>query len=424
MEKGKYNLNLLLAILLFTVLSGAIRKWLVSAPAVSNAILFVQLLIPIAFAAMVRIPPESGGRRFHPVLVMLTVLLVVLAANPINHTVFHGIIGVILHLGFWLMIFIYLENRSVFPLENLTAAVLILTKFEFVLSYFQYLLPAEHFLNKYANEEAVYTIAKVGNLIRTTGTFSYLSGFGSFVTFVAFVTWGQGVRAQNGWYRWLFLGMGILMSLFSGARAIILIMVVFSILSLLPYLHFQALAPMLVRSVIILLIAAYGLFQLPLFKLGISNMQKRITENVEEGETRTRIVGTVAEILDFKGQFPLLGVGLGATYQGTNAIWGESYYLKNYGYYEEEGERIILEGGYVLYLVRVWLFTMMFSRLFCPWPYKLLLFALMLLYTNMVFNTYNTIFFFLGLAYIDRCYFLNATAENELITNEGHRRTP
>ncbi|MDX2133696.1 MAG: hypothetical protein SFV52_02885 [Saprospiraceae bacterium] len=416
-------MNLLLAILLFTVLSGAIRKWLVSASAVSNAILFVQLLTPFAFAAFVRIPPESSGRRFHPVLIMLTVLLVILAANPINQTVFHGIFGVIIHLGFWLMIFIYLEHRAEFPLEKLTTAVLILTVVEFVLSYFQYLLPAGHFLNKYANEEAVYAIAKVGNLIRTTGTFSYLSGFGSFVTFIAFVTWGQGVRSQNGWYRWLFLGMGVLMSLFSGARAIILIMVVFSIFSLLPYLHFQALAPMLVRSVIILFIAAYGLFQLPLFKLGISNMQKRITENVEEGETRTRIVGTVAEIIDFRGQFPLLGVGLGATYQGSNAIWGESYYLKNYGYYEEEGERIILEGGYVLYLVRVLLFSLMFSRLYGPWPYKLLLFALMLLYTNMVFNTYNTIFFFFGLAYIDRCYFLNVSSGNDQVPNENHRLT-
>ena len=410
-------------ILLFTTLSGAVRKWVVSASAVSNAILFIQLLAPFAFAVLVHKLPDTRSRHFHLVLILLTVLFVVMAANPLNNTIFHGIIGVIIHLGFWLMVFIYLENRTIIPIEKLTQILLLLTVMEFVLSYTQYVLPEDHILNKYASEEGIYSIAKVGNLIRTTGTFSYLSGFGSFITFIAFVTWGQGVRPQNTWYQWLFLGMGVLMSLFSGARAIILIMVVFSIFSLLPYLHFHALVPMLVRSMAILIIATYGLFQLPLFKLGVANMQKRVTENVEDGETHTRIIGTVTEIIDFRGKYPILGVGLGSTYQGANSIWGESYYLKNYGYYEEEGERIILEGGYVLYFVRVLLFVLMFKKMYCPWPYKVLLFVLMLFYTNMVFNTYNTIFFFFGIAYIDRCYFLNTITENISFTDEDHRRT-
>jgi hypothetical protein len=405
-----WNTRLLLFILLFTTLSGAVRKWVVPGAAAGNIILFAQLLMPFVFALLFRPDPEAT-RRWHPALGLLGIVLVALAFNPLNKTVYHGAIGIVIHAGFWLLMLVYIQHRRVMPVERLSAPLLLLCAGQFALSYVQYILPADHVLNKYANEETVYAIAKVGNLIRATGTFSYLSGFGSFVTFVGLAVWGQGAMPQKPWYRWALMGMAILMSLFSGARAIILLTLLFSAFSLLPGWRPGRDAAGIVRTLLIAAAAGWALLQLPLFQLGVTNMQKRFTENIAEGETKGRIVESVAEVIHFRGSYPIAGIGLGCTYQGANALWGTANALEAYGYYEEEGERILLEGGYVLFVTRLALYLLVFSQLAGPWPYRAIVLILMLLYTNMAFNTYNTVFFFLGLAYVDRCYRMGESSE-------------
>lgn len=398
-----WNTALLLFILLFTALSGAVRKWVLPGATAGNAILFAQLLMPFVFALLFRPDPEVG-QRWHPALGILGIILIALAFNPLNKTLYHGVIGIVIHAGFWLFMLVYIRHRQVMPVENLTLPIGVLCVAEFVLSYTQYILPAGHVLNKYANEESVYAIAKVGNLIRTTGTFSYLSGFGSFVTLIGLVVWGQGAMPARPWYRWVLMGMAVLMSLFSGARAIILLTLLFSAFSLVPRWQPMQGTGRIGRTLLLAGCAAWALMQLPLFQLGVANMQQRFAENIAEGETKSRVVESVVEVFQFRGAYPIAGIGLGSTYQGANALWGSAHALEAYGYYEEEGERILLEGGYILFITRVALYLLVFWSLAGPWPYRLVVLLLLLFYTNMAFNTYNTVFFFMGLAYVDRCY--------------------
>ena len=47
------------------------------------------------------------------------VMLSLMAANPSNFTIFHGIFGFLLHGGFWIAIFTYLRLRKEIALETL-----------------------------------------------------------------------------------------------------------------------------------------------------------------------------------------------------------------------------------------------------------------------------------------------------------------
>ncbi|HMI68088.1 MAG TPA: hypothetical protein VK517_18725, partial [Cyclobacteriaceae bacterium] len=131
-----------------------------------------------------------------------------------------------------------------------------------------------------------------------------------------------------------------------------------------------------------------------------------------QGELEARIVGSLVEVLEFQGEYPVYGIGLGSTYQGAISLFGASDYLKEYGYYESEGGRIVLEGGFILFFLRVILFIVMIRYSYVPPLGKIFLFILFI-NSMIVFNTYLSVFFILGMIFVDRAYYLKDVDEGQ-----------
>ncbi|WP_298390733.1 hypothetical protein [Hydrotalea sp.] len=172
----------------FTTLSGVLRKWVFTSPTVGNAIFGLQLLLPFVFFLVNR---KAFGRLFlNTAFPLYLLLLVAEAFNPLNRTIYHGLLGILIHSYFWLFIFLYLQNREEIAIDFWIWPVLLVCFAEIVLGMVQYQQLATSFINYYANLEAVSgNIASVGKSVRVrvTDTFSYIGGYGAFLLFVPFL---------------------------------------------------------------------------------------------------------------------------------------------------------------------------------------------------------------------------------------------
>ncbi len=135
------------------------------------------------------------------------------------------------------------------------------------------------------------------------------------------------------------------------------------------------------------------------------NILLRFKSGTATNEYDARTFGILEEVINFRGDNALTGLGLGSTYQGANAVWGISRYVKQYpGGYEEEPERIVLEGGYLLLIFKLGLIFLFFFKTKIPKLFFLFVFAFQFVTFPIVFNVYNAFFFFIGMAVLDRAY--------------------
>jgi hypothetical protein len=108
----------------------------------------------------------------------------------------------------------------------------------------------------------------------------------------------------------------------------------------------------------------------------------------------------------------VFGVGLGSTYQGANLVFGTSEYVLEYGYNESEAGRIVLEGGFILFFLRIILFFVLMNKTLIPLYGKVLFFA-MFFSSQIVFSVYLGAFFLLGIMFVDRAYYLKSVKQIE-----------
>lgn len=417
------NKIILIIIFAFTTFSGAIRKWLIDSIAVSNIILGLQLLIPylLLFFKLNTSPFEKNKR----IILIYALLLVVLALNPLNKTLFHSVFGFILHFGFWFSIFYYLRDRESFELEKLLNFFILISLIQIALSYVQYSLPPSHFLNKYAlTKQDIGTIASVGDAVRVTGTFSYLSGFAAFMVFYGFLLWTMFKLNYSLSILVTMIFLGLISAMMSGARACMLFYILIVCCSILDYGNKQTLVKSLLKGafsiLVLLLVFVVVGDQFDLvgkFQKSYENFALRVKATQETGEQNSRIAGPLTGVVNFKGEHSLFGTGIGGTYQGATAIWGTSLSVKEFGYYEDEGERIILEGGYLLYFTRILLYILLISQLRINKILLSVLSLFMILYLPLVFDIYNSVYLFLGLALLDRACMISEKRELQQINS-------
>jgi hypothetical protein len=403
--------KVILLLLLFTTFGGALRKWVFSSGAISAGILMIQLLLPFLF---IFLPSSEKLGRLKKILMIYALSLVALAINPMNQTYFHGIFGFILHFGFWYVLFYYLRNREYIKLEEIVNVAIVVSFIEIGLAIMQYGLPMDHFLNRYVAEEAY--IATVGEAVRVTGTFSYISGFSAFLIFHVFLTLALVYLKYPVKLTIPMIFLGILAALISGSRATVFIYSAFLIGGLLvkgqylKHLVFKGIGLLLLLSFVVTIFgSSFGVVDI--LEKSLDNFSDRV-EKAQHDQNK-RIYGPLTEIIHFRGKYPLFGIGLGATYQGATALWGQSVYAKQYGGYEEEPERVILEGGYFLFLMRgilwgIFIFYSKINRFF------LVIIALILnFYTQIHFSTYHTAYILLGLMLLDRVFLITSKRKKD-----------
>ncbi|MBK6931258.1 MAG: hypothetical protein IPH12_10485 [Saprospirales bacterium] len=333
-------------------------------------------------------------------LLIFSGLLLLMAANPLNQTIYHGIFGILLHLGFLLFGFHYLENRQLYCWDRLMGLLMLVFAVEVILGMVQYNLPRNHFINRYAAEGAT-SIAYVGERARVTGTFSYVAGFTSWLFFTNIWIWSLALRRKSIQVITILTALAILASLISGARAALGFTFLFAV-----FLYYTVLGRISPPRIILVILtgALIGIsaFQnSPFVREAWDNFYSRIEDGIRDQEFGRRTFGVLEEVINYRGDYPILGSGLGGTYQGARSLWGESYILKRYGGYEEEPERIVLEGGLVLFFLRTILLIYMLAALRIPKVYKFLFGIIILFFTHSIFNVYNIVFVPLALSLLD-----------------------
>lgn len=344
-------------------------------------------------------------------------MLIAEAFNPLNLTIYHGLLGILIHSYFWVFIFLYLQNREEVVIEQWIWPVLVTCLVEVVLGMVQYQQPATSFINRYANLEAVSgNIANVGKAVRVTGTFSYIGGYGAFLLMVPFLV---GYIFKKGYSPNIVLGLmgaGLVGCFMSGSRGVTYIYV--GELALVVLSEWRSFRKIRLTSLFIPLVilglffTLYGNFGEIGNKIATAfdNFNDRRQSLAQSGEESRRIEGDIPRILNFQGKYPVFGVGLGATYQGATQLFGTSPYVEEFGYVEGELIRVILEGGFVLFFMRFFMAWYLAIRLAVPTLLKLLVFGLVFYAVVWVFNIYNAFYLAFGIILIDQAYYRSSSA--------------
>ena len=402
-KRNRKVLLILILIFLFTTLSGAIRKW-GNIGGIGNFIFFIQLCVPYLFFA-IKIRNLEKYKLFNGFVIVYLFLLFIQALNPLNLTIYHGLLGILLHFGFWFMLYIYINNREFFNFKRLFLLILIVSGIQIFLGITQYFLPADNVLNRYSNEEA--NVALVSQQVRITGTFSYIAGYAYFFLFIGFFIWALLLSQVNFIYISILILLSFIVILMNGGRAPLL---VFSFIVLFGLFYSNYLK----RHFFIILLSItiiVGIFSLNVFNISetfdksFNDFYERVESNKQSGEQEKRIFVPIENVINFKGKYPIFGIGLGATYQGAVALWGISPQLVEYGWYEYEGERIVLEGGYILLIFKLVLWILVINYLFLPKLFMYIFCLFTFYYLHISFNIFSTVYLFLGIAIVDSVYY-------------------
>lgn len=402
-------LKVFVFIFLFTLLSGALRKWVITSKDISNGVFFLQTVLPYAFLLV-----NGGVKKWHigrPVLTFIILVLFIGMLNPLNLTIYHGLIGFLLHFNFFFIILFYLNNREKFNFLQIIQLLVFVAFSQLILVFYQYTQPPDSFVNTYADVESVSSVALVGNAARVTGTFSYISGFTAYLFFHSLLVWTMIKCNYRNIYTLLLLSMGLIACFMSGSRsATYLYILVFIVILFLEYrnvnkvfLDFKLFIP--VAFIGVLLLGVSDDQFTGIIENAFSGFMERRTRGIDTGEESQRLFADISELLNFKGNFPLLGVGLGSTYQGANQLFGISPYIQEYGFFESELIRIILEGGFLLFVARLILISYLIGQLMIPRIAKIFFSLIIIFFFPVIFNVYNAVFAALGLMLIDNIYY-------------------
>jgi hypothetical protein len=422
---SKRNLVILTILFLFTTFSGALRKWGINSNIVGNVILAIQLTVPFCVGLCIGIKPALvPTNKMFALLLIYFIYLVFAASNSMNRTIFHGISGVIIHLGFWFAVYTYINNRAVIPIEKLLNAFSIIAILEILLAFVQYSLPAGHILNRYVKADDG-GIAMVGTAVRVTGTFSYISGFTGFIILMTFVICAFIKLNRKPLIVTITMALTLMACFISGSRGI----TVFFIIIVMGYIILSYKegkgAIYLVQIILITLLAIVlnATLSDPLkveeqVEESYENFESRVTSNRSEGESRFFL--PVTEIFTYEGDIPFLGIGLGACYQGANNVFGRNAFFDQNGEGEVETLRTMIEGGPLLLMFKVLLLIALISHLKIDKRFTLLVCLMIIFTAPIVYNIYNAFYMFLGLMMLDKISFLEE--EENLKKEEGKRK--
>lgn len=399
-------MKLYLLYFLVATLGGAVRKWVTDSGVASNIVLLVQMLVPF-LTYYFRSPKSNSPFEKFNILYFYFGYLAFHIIYPLQLTFFHGIFGVIIHGGFWLLLFYYLANRHLFEPNKLMKVFFIIGITEVVLGFIQYQLPTDHFLNRYANPEIIKNVAIVGDKVRITGTFSYLSGYTAYLLFAAMLVWAL-IRLK--YQPWIVITATIcifITGFMTGSRTA----TVMNIVILVP-IFIQEYSLKLVTAVagrLIIPLAIVVMVGLVFTKIPVvdqvgkayDNFMGRVETNRKSGEESSRFTGDFDYIQRANFQHPIFGVGLGSTYQGATFLFGTSPYVLEFGYAESELIRVTLEGGIVILILKLILSVILVRNLVITGLARWVVFFTFYLFNPIVFNVHNAAFIAMGIILVD-----------------------
>lgn len=351
-------------VMFWIVIVGAIRKWFL--PQLADLIFFSAhafLLGPYVRVFLFN-QKRFQIQNIKNLKIFLMILLTWCFAsilNPHSPSLIVGVVGFIVYFYFMPIAFIvpriFQTKKKLFDffMKYCLFALPI-----FLLGVMQYFSPRNSVINKYVDDAAVKNIALVGEYVRVTSTFSYISGYGTYLNFMLLIMIGllslKVIKARG---KIILAGLAslCLLNLFmTGSRGYLGMTLILSFLFLL----FSLKTNLKKFLKFVVFLTAFLSIAIPIFlhtesgKASYAAFMKRTTENKDVGKR----LNDTFDPFKFADKAGLLGYGIGSTYPALarfNFDWRDMPLD-----FEEEPERIVLElgtiGFFLIYGFRLILF--------------------------------------------------------------------
>lgn len=410
-KKIQFNQLLILVILIFTLLSGSVRKWFTTNSNINAIVTAFQ--IPIVYL-LVFTKGKSllSNKNLSNIFIIYTFYLLISAFTPLSPSYYHAVSGFIIHLSFWLGLFIYITNKDHIDINRFFYLICIIILMETILAIVQYQLPRDNIINQYAaedefNEEAALSIAMVGDAVRVTGTFSYISGFSAFVLFVQLFSFSLFYNKKIKKHLPLIgIFLSLILAFITGSRSTTLINIILSIsfffFQLKDYDYRQLFTGIFTMVLILGINLGLGdpLRVIDFISSSYNNFDSRFETNKEEGQGR--IFTPFFTII--RNDFPnkLIGNGLGISYPAVVAAKGTSKVAETFWVQDDEIGRTLLEGGYILLLLKLALIVFSLKNLEIDKRFMTITFLIIFIYMPLTTNIYNIVFFLMGIIYLEQ----------------------
>lgn len=329
----KYWQRALFAVFVLMVFEGALRKWVFPSAQAQIYLLkdVILLAVYIGFLA------DGRKRRFATAGVSSIKITFVIALifgimevfNPNSPSILVGLMGLKVY-------FLYVPIAFILPYAfnspehffTLIRRYLLLAIPVAVLGFVQVTAGPDSSLSTYVARSDTAAMGTVfgseQELVRTSGTFSYISGYTAFLTFIAFVALGcnfaYGWRVKNNWVPIVTLTLVVGAMFTTGSRA-----PVYGLIGALPIIGcFAVTAGVLSSKILVrfcLLIPVIALVALSISSRAFEGFMQRATE-ASTDSVGDRAFSPIYETMYAISNAPIFGIGIGTTHPSAVAIMG------------------------------------------------------------------------------------------------------
>jgi hypothetical protein len=377
----RYWQHALFGVFVLLVFEGALRKW--AFPSAQAQIYLVKDAILLA----VYLGFILDGRRNQPVLRGVgSIRIVVLLAfafgcfevfNPNSPSILVGLTGLKTY-------FLYVPIAFILPyafksrehLLHMIRLYLVMAIPVALLGFIQVAAGPYSFLNTYVShreeEEAVLAHFGRENIVRTSGTFSFISGYTAFLSFVAFLAIGynlaNGWRIKNNIAPILALTLVVGAMFTTGSRAPVYTLVATGPV-ILGLAASSRVLPIGTAVRLCLLIPIVVFVALHLSPRAFEAFTERVTESSDS--TADRLLFPINQTIEALSRSPALGMGIGVTHPSALTIMGtkEPWWLGVL--VEDETARVTVELGFIgLLLIYLLRFVIVGFALQCALSFK------------------------------------------------------
>ena len=365
----------LFGVFVLLVFEGALRKWVL--PSAQGQIYLIKdvLLVGVYLGFLLHGRKNSiAFRDAGPIKVIIMIAFFfgcIEVLNPNSPSVLVGLIGLKAY-------FLYIPAAFIFPyafeskeqLLRLIRAYLIMAIPVAVLGFAQVRAGPTSVLNTYlSHSEDAAILSMFGensDIVRTSGTFSYITGYATFVGFIAFLAigyiMGRGWRVKGniGPLVALLVTVGAMFT--TGSRS-----VVFGLVAMIPFIIWLGFRGGLLTPRILMRLCVLT----PVLLFAATYLSPRATEAFlnRSADTSTSYALSRAiplfEAIDTISTAPAFGSGIGTTNVGAIRIMGAEWpYWLGYLPSEDEWSRIVIELGIIGFILLVLLRILIFAFAF------------------------------------------------------------
>lgn len=344
------------------MISGAVRKWLL--PQFSDIVfLFGHAILLGAYVRyfLYRLQDRLPLFLKHPVNLPIFILFfwgIICLFNPQLPNKLVGLLGLVIHFYFiplaYILPYVIRTKEQLLRLLKIFAVISIPL---LILGMVQFFSPPDSIINVYVSTTEVSDIALAGKYPRVTSTFSYLSGFASYLSVLilvlAYFFTAKRVDIKYLVLFYILMVLALMCLLMTGSRgpAIFTFIEVALYFLIVGFLNLRVFKQFLVR-VLLLVLIVFVLF-------GLTDLGSKAVIAFNERLSRSedivpRLYGTFVSPFLFLKYVGPFGIGIGSTYQGAVVFGHEPLKFgleKGVPGFEEEQGRVMLELGLVGYLL-------------------------------------------------------------------------